>query len=62
MGYLTWRGGLQSAMSTSIARETESSHSGATILLGIPHSFISLNYTRKIKEQELKIRGALKYV
>lgn len=60
MGYLTWRGGLQSAMSTSIARETETSHSGATILLGIPHSFISLNYTRKIKEQELKIRGALK--
>lgn len=60
MGYLTWRGGLTSAMSTSIARDTEYSHFGASLLLGIPHSFVSLNYTHKMKEYELKLRGALK--
>ncbi|XP_039278518.1 dnaJ homolog subfamily C member 11 isoform X2 [Nilaparvata lugens] len=61
MGYVVWRaGGSNSSMSTSVARDTDRSHFGLTLQLGIPHSFASLNYTHKLKEREMKLKTSAK--
>ncbi|KAG8288369.1 DnaJ (Hsp40), sub C, member 11 [Homalodisca vitripennis] len=60
MGYLTYKAGVQSSMTSSIAHNTENAHVGAALTLGIPHCFISLNYAYNFKEQKLKLRTALK--
>lgn len=60
MGYMTYRAGLQSSMTTSIAYNSENTHVGGSLTLGIPHSFISLNYTYNFKEHKLKLRTAVK--
>ncbi|KAL1116760.1 hypothetical protein AAG570_005232, partial [Ranatra chinensis] len=60
MGYLSWRGGSSSGMSTTVARDTEKGHITGTVLLGVPHSYISLAYTWKLKEREIKIKAAVK--
>ncbi|XP_067005008.1 dnaJ homolog subfamily C member 11 isoform X1 [Anabrus simplex] len=60
VGYLTWRAGLQSSMSTIVVRDTPTSHMAFSIQFGIPHSYLSLSYTHKFEEWELKLRGAMK--
>ncbi|GLH14443.1 DnaJ homolog shv [Gryllus bimaculatus] len=60
VGYLTWKAGAQSAMSTVIVRDTPRSHTSVSLQFGIPHTYISLTYTHKLEEYELKLRGALK--
>ncbi|KDR18967.1 dnaJ homolog subfamily C member 11 isoform X2 [Zootermopsis nevadensis] len=60
VGYLTWRAGHQSSMSTTIVRDTMTSHAAFSIQFGIPHSFFSLSYTHKFEEMELKLRGSVK--
>lgn len=62
VGYLTYTVGVQPAMSTSIEHNTEKQHLLVNCTLGIPHSFLSFSYTRKLVDQELKIKLAGKYV
>ncbi|CAD7089065.1 unnamed protein product [Hermetia illucens] len=58
VGYLTFNGGLQSSMSTVVEHNTEKHYWNTTILLGIPHCYLSASYTRKLAEHELKLRMA----
>uniref|UniRef100_A0A0K8TCV3 DnaJ subfamily C member 11 n=2 Tax=Lygus hesperus TaxID=30085 RepID=A0A0K8TCV3_LYGHE len=60
MGYLTWQTGSSSSMSTSIARDTERTHVNFTFLLGVPHSYVSLNFTWKVAKADLKIKSTVK--
>ncbi|KAK6620360.1 hypothetical protein RUM44_006761 [Polyplax serrata] len=62
VGDLTWRAGIQSSMSTSIHRNTEKSITSLTFLFGVPHSYVSLSYSRKFYEHEksLKLKIAVK--
>lgn len=55
-GFLTWNIGLISAMTTTIVRNTDKSHSGFVVSLGISSSFISMNHTWKINKEDLKLR------
>jgi len=59
VGYITYKGGLQSSMNTTVMRETENSRMLFTIQLGIPNSFALASYTRKI-EKNTKVKGAIK--
>nr|XP_019548532.2 LOW QUALITY PROTEIN: dnaJ homolog subfamily C member 11 [Aedes albopictus] len=60
VGYLTYNAGLQSSMSTTIEHSTEKYHYNLSATLGIPHCYLTASYTRKLVEQELKLRVALK--
>lgn len=62
VGDITWRAGIQSSMSTSIHRNTEKSITSFTFLFGVPHSYLSLSYSRKFYEHEktLKLKVAVK--
>ncbi|XP_055313601.1 dnaJ homolog subfamily C member 11 [Sitodiplosis mosellana] len=60
VGYLTYNAGLQSSMSCVLERSTEKQHFLVTCSVGIPHSFISCSYTRKLIDYELKLRLAAK--
>ncbi|XP_053681347.1 dnaJ homolog subfamily C member 11 [Anopheles nili] len=60
VGYLTYNAGLQNSMSTVVEKNTEKYHCNLTATLGIPHCFIAAGYTRKLLEQGLKLRIALK--
>ncbi|KAI1890683.1 hypothetical protein AGOR_G00156170 [Albula goreensis] len=63
MGYLQWRWGAQSAMNTSIVRDTKTSHFTLALQLGIPHSFMMMSYQYKFQdEDQTKIKGSVKYV
>uniref|UniRef100_A0A6M2DIU2 Putative molecular chaperone dnaj superfamily n=1 Tax=Xenopsylla cheopis TaxID=163159 RepID=A0A6M2DIU2_XENCH len=60
VGYLTHRYGTQSSMSTMVVRDTEGGHYNFTLQAGLPHSFISIAYTKKMLERELKLKIAIK--
>ncbi|XP_036388244.1 dnaJ homolog subfamily C member 11 [Megalops cyprinoides] len=61
MGYLQWRWGTQSAMNTSIVRDTKTSHFTFALQLGIPHSFMMMSYQYKFQdEDQTKIKGSVK--
>uniref|UniRef100_A0A182PVS3 J domain-containing protein n=1 Tax=Anopheles epiroticus TaxID=199890 RepID=A0A182PVS3_9DIPT len=60
LGYLTYNAGLQNSMSTVVERNTERYHCNVTVTLGIPHCYIAATYTRKLLEQSLRLRVALK--
>ena len=60
VGYLTYRAGIQSAMSTMIVRDTSRSYTALSIHFGILQSFASLNYTYKMEEKQMKLRGSVK--
>ncbi|XP_055515327.1 dnaJ homolog subfamily C member 11 [Leucoraja erinacea] len=61
MGYLQWRWGTQSAMNTSIVRDTKTSHITVALQLGIPHSFMLLSYQYKFQdEDQTKVKGTIK--
>uniref|UniRef100_A0AAR2IMS9 DnaJ homolog subfamily C member 11 n=1 Tax=Pygocentrus nattereri TaxID=42514 RepID=A0AAR2IMS9_PYGNA len=61
MGYLQWRWGTQSSMSTSVVRDTKSSHFTFAMQLGIPHTFIMMSYQYKFQdEDQTKIKGSVK--
>ena len=62
VGYLTYRAGIQDAMSTMIVRDTSQSYTAFSIHFGLLHSFVSLNYTYKMEEKQLKLRGSVKLV
>ncbi|KAJ9599175.1 hypothetical protein L9F63_010352 [Diploptera punctata] len=59
-GYLTYRVGGHTAMSTTIVRDTPKSHTSFAIQFGIPHSYLTFSYVRKFEEEKLKLRGTVK--
>ncbi|XP_031790626.1 dnaJ homolog subfamily C member 11 [Piliocolobus tephrosceles] len=61
VGYLQWRWGIQSAMNTSIVRDTKSSHFTVALQLGIPHSFALISYQHKFQDDDqTRVKGSLK--
>uniref|UniRef100_A0A4X2MB46 DnaJ heat shock protein family (Hsp40) member C11 n=1 Tax=Vombatus ursinus TaxID=29139 RepID=A0A4X2MB46_VOMUR len=61
MGYLQWRWGIQSAMNTSIVRDTKTSHFTVAFQLGIPHSFASISYQYKFQDDDqTRVKGSVK--
>lgn len=60
VGYLTYTAGLQSSMATIVEHNTEKNYLHLMLLLGVPHSFVSFNYTRKMVEYELKLKLSCK--
>uniref|UniRef100_UPI00398F2C1F dnaJ homolog subfamily C member 11 isoform X1 n=3 Tax=Pristiophorus japonicus TaxID=55135 RepID=UPI00398F2C1F len=61
MGYLQWRWGTQSAMNTSLVRDTKSSHFTIVLQLGIPHSFMLMSYQYKFQDDDqTRVKGTIK--
>ncbi|KAB0379363.1 hypothetical protein FD755_007147, partial [Muntiacus reevesi] len=61
VGYLQWRWGVQSAMNTSIVRDTKISHFTVALQLGIPHSFALISYQHKFQDDDqTRVKGSLK--
>lgn len=60
VGYLTYNAGIQSSVSCVLEHSTEKQHLLVTGCVGIPHSFISASYTKKLIDYELKLRLAAK--
>jgi DnaJ homolog subfamily C member 11 len=57
VGYLTYSAaGVQSSLSTIVERNTERNYVNLTFSLGLPHSFVSCNYIRRLTEQEMKLK------
>ncbi|XP_068753709.1 dnaJ homolog subfamily C member 11-like isoform X2 [Montipora capricornis] len=59
VGYITYQGGLQSAMNTTVIRETETSRAALTVHLSFSNSFLMASYTRKI-EKNTKLKATVK--
>ena len=55
-GYMTWRVGMSPAITTTIVRDTDKSHTNLVFSLGILSSFVSMNQTWKINKEDLKLR------
>uniref|UniRef100_G1T0F3 DnaJ homolog subfamily C member 11 n=1 Tax=Oryctolagus cuniculus TaxID=9986 RepID=G1T0F3_RABIT len=61
VGYLQWRWGIQSAMNTSIVRDTKTSHFTVALQLGVPHSFALISYQHKFQDDDqTRVKGSLK--
>ncbi|KAM6980785.1 dnaJ homolog subfamily C member 11 [Aplochiton taeniatus] len=61
MGYLQWRWGPNSAMTTSLVRDTKTSHFTMALQLGVPHSYLMMSYQYKFQdEDQTKIKGSVK--
>ncbi|XP_032250531.1 dnaJ homolog subfamily C member 11 isoform X1 [Phoca vitulina] len=61
VGYLQWRWGIQSAMNTSVVRDTKTSHFTVALQLGIPHSFALISYQHKFQDDDqTRVKGSLK--
>ncbi|XP_029006511.1 dnaJ homolog subfamily C member 11 isoform X1 [Betta splendens] len=61
MGYLQWRWGPNSAMTTSLVRDTKSSHCTLALQLGVPHSYLMMSYQYKFQdEDQTKVKGSIK--
>ncbi|XP_053530102.1 dnaJ homolog subfamily C member 11 isoform X2 [Ictalurus punctatus] len=61
MGYLQWRWGSESAMTTSIVRDTKTSHFTLAFQLGMPHSYLMMSYQYKFQdEDQTKVKGSVK--
>ncbi|XP_034022896.1 dnaJ homolog subfamily C member 11-like [Thalassophryne amazonica] len=61
MGYLQWRWGPNSAMTTSLVRDTKTSHFTLALQLGVPHSYLMMSYQYKFQdEDQTKVKGSLK--
>uniref|UniRef100_A0A4W4EL50 DnaJ homolog subfamily C member 11 n=1 Tax=Electrophorus electricus TaxID=8005 RepID=A0A4W4EL50_ELEEL len=60
-GYLQWRWGTQSAMTSSIVRDTRHSHATLALQLGVPHSYLMMSFQYKFQdEDQTKIKGSVK--
>ncbi|CAG5982888.1 unnamed protein product [Menidia menidia] len=61
MGYLQWRWGPNSAMTTSLVRDTKSSHFTLALQLGVPLSYVMMSYQYKFQdEDQTKVKGSIK--
>lgn len=59
-GYLTYKAGDQTAMSTVVVRDTPRSRSSVSINFGYVHSQITFGYTYKMEEKQLKLQASIK--
>ncbi|KAK6321451.1 dnaJ homolog subfamily C member 11 [Coregonus clupeaformis] len=61
IGYLQWRWGPHSAMTTSVVRDTKTSHFTLALQLGVPHSYLMMSYQYKFQdEDQTKVKGSIK--
>lgn len=60
IGYISYHGGIRQLFSTQIIRDTETNRYNFSIQVGVPHSFVQMQYTRKMVVQELRLRLAVK--
>lgn len=60
VGYLTYKASGQSSMTTMLVRDTHQYRSQASIVLGIPHSYLSISYCHKLEKHDGRLRGAIK--
>nr|CAG4644654.1 EOG090X03AJ [Leptodora kindtii] len=60
VGYLTYKAGGQSSMSTMVVRDTDRNNTQVNFVLGIPHSYLSLSYAYKFEKLEGRLRAAVK--
>ncbi|CAG9771903.1 unnamed protein product [Ceutorhynchus assimilis] len=60
IGYVSYHGGVRSMFSTQIVRDTEKNRYNFSIQVGVPHSYVQLQYTRKWLSREMKLRLAVK--
>ncbi|KAM7401857.1 hypothetical protein PAMP_017134 [Pampus punctatissimus] len=61
MGYLQWRWGPNSSMTTSVVRDTKRSHFTLALQLGVPHSYLMMSYQYKFQdEDQTKVKGSVK--
>lgn len=60
VGYLTYHGGIRSMISTSIIRDTENANYNMSLQFGLPHSYVTISYTRKMLNQELKLKLSIR--
>uniref|UniRef100_A0A673WHR6 DnaJ homolog subfamily C member 11 n=1 Tax=Salmo trutta TaxID=8032 RepID=A0A673WHR6_SALTR len=61
MGYLQWRWGPHSSMTTSVVRDTKTSHFTLALQLGVPHSYLMMSYQYKFQdEDQTKVKGSIK--
>lgn len=60
VGYLTYKSGGQSSMSTMVVRDTSRHHTQLNLVMGIPHSYLTLSHTLKFEKLEGRLRGSLK--
>ncbi|KAM8913997.1 dnaJ homolog subfamily C member 11-like [Spinachia spinachia] len=61
MGYLQWRRGPNSAMTSSLVRDTKSSHFTLALQLGVAHSYLMMSYQYKFQDEEqTKVKGSVK--
>ncbi|XP_059924579.1 dnaJ homolog subfamily C member 11-like [Gadus macrocephalus] len=61
MGYLQWRWGPNSAMTTSLVRDTKTTHCTLALQLGVLNSYLMMSYQYKFQdEDQTKVKGSLK--
>ena len=60
VGYLTYKAAGPSSMSTMIVKDTTRYRAQANVVLGIPHSYLSISYCHKLEKHEGRLRGAVK--
>jgi len=62
VGYLTYKASRQSSMTTTISKDTPTYNLRSSIVLGIPHSYLSLSYEHKLQKHGGRLRGLVKWV
>ncbi|XP_033100299.1 dnaJ homolog subfamily C member 11-like [Anneissia japonica] len=60
IGYLTWKWGMQSAMTSMLIRDTTNTRLVCQLQLGIPNSFASVNMVKKFEHNDAKLNVAVK--
>lgn len=60
IGTLSFNAGSQLSMSTQLDRATEKSVISTSIVIGTPHIYFTLAYTRKMLQNELRLKSTLK--
>ncbi|CAL8340050.1 unnamed protein product [Lota lota] len=61
MGYLQWRWGPNSAMTTSLVRDTKTTHCTLALQLGVLNSYLMMSYQYKFQdEDQTKVKGSFK--
>ena len=59
-GRMVWTAGAHSSLNTMVVWDTVNRHLVASLQLGIPNSFVMLNYTHKFPDEDAKVRGSIK--
>lgn len=62
IGSLTLNAGAQTSMSTQIDHSNDLHSISTSFVIGTPHIYFGISYTRKMLDNELKLKLATKYV